>query len=49
MVAIQAAGGSPRDAIERRTNEIAVPPFAIIDTALRHAVLDDLRLLPVPD
>jgi hypothetical protein len=49
MVAIQASDGPRRDAIEERTNEIAAPPFRFIDTDRRHAFLDDLRSVPVPD
>lgn len=49
MEAFQESGGSRRDAIESRTNEIAVPPFRILADDRRATFLADLRSMPVPD
>ena len=49
MVAIQESGGSRRDAIEARTNEIAAAPFRILAEDRRATFLADLRSMPVPD
>ena len=48
MVAIQGLGGSRRDAIEARTNEIAAAPFRILAEDRRRILLADLRSMPVP-
>jgi len=48
MVAIQGTGGSRRDAIEARTNEIAAAPFRILAEDRRRTFLADLRSMPVP-
>jgi len=48
MVAIQESGGSQRDAIEARTNEIAATPFRILIEDRRRIFLADLRSMPVP-
>ncbi len=48
MVAIQESGGSQRDAIEARTNEIAAAPFRILAEDRRRIFLADLRSMPVP-
>jgi hypothetical protein len=47
MVAIQGSGGSRRDAIEARTNEIAAAPFRILAEDRRRILLADLRSMPV--
>lgn len=49
MEAIQESGGSRRDAIEARTNEIAAAPFRILAHDRRATFLADLRSMPVPD
>ena len=49
MVAIQESGGSHRDAIEARTNEIAAAPFRILAEDRRASFLADLRSMPVSD
>jgi hypothetical protein len=48
MVAIHGLGGSRRDAIEARTNEIAAAPFRILAEDRRRILLADLRSMPVP-
>jgi len=45
MIALQDAGGPKRDAIETRTNEIASPPFAILDDRAGELFLSDIRSL----
>ena len=45
MIALQDAGGPMRDAIETRTNEIASPPFAILDDRAGELLLSDIRSL----
>ena len=49
MIAIQESGGSRRDAIEARTNEIAAAPFGVLAENRRGRFLADLRSMPVPD